>query len=81
MSEKMTSVLLLTDLGTLQNRVASLLAARLGGQVQGIQLILRDDLLVIQGQVRSYYAKQIVQQVVLDAAPDQQSLINEIEIS
>lgn len=41
---------------------------RLGGQVRGFRLIARPEGLVLQGSTRTYYAKQLVQQTVMEAS-------------
>ncbi len=38
---------------------------RLGGQVRELRLDVRDQGLVLRGQARSYYAKQLAQQTVM----------------
>jgi hypothetical protein len=68
------------DLATLQVNVCALLAARLAGQVEDVELVCRDDVVVIQGFARSYYAKQMAEQVVREAIPECQAFVNELKI-
>jgi len=53
------------DLGDVQNKLDSTIAARLGSQVQGVELSWRDGAIVIRGRANSYYAKQIAEQIVM----------------
>jgi hypothetical protein len=69
-----------TETETLESRIRAHLANRLAGQLLDARLSWRDDALVLQGRTRSYYVKQMAQQIVLEAMPDQRSLINEIEV-
>ncbi len=52
----------------------------LGGRVSGLRLIRWNDGLVLHGSARSYYAKQIAQEVVMRATT-LPLLANEIEVS
>jgi hypothetical protein len=70
-----------SEMKTLENKIFALIAGRLGGQVLDAKLQWRDNFLVIQGRAKSYYVKQIAQQIVLEVIPGHQSLINEIEVS
>lgn len=40
--------------------------SRLGNRVSELRIILRGDVIVLRGTVRSYYAKQLVQHPVMD---------------
>jgi hypothetical protein len=53
---------------------------RMSGRVRGLQVILRDRGLVLQGHALTYYAKQMAQQAVMEAS-DLPILANEIEVS
>jgi hypothetical protein len=50
-------------------RLESHLRGRLSGRVWALRLVVRDQGLVLQGQARSYYAKQLAQHAVMEAAP------------
>ena len=41
--------------------------SRLAGRVRDFHLVYRQDGLVLQGQTRTYYAKQLAQQAVMTA--------------
>ena len=53
---------------------------RLIGRVRELQLLLRDQGLVLRGYTKTYYAKQLAQHVVLEMT-DLPIRANEIEVS
>ena len=53
---------------------------RLSGQVRNFQLAVRDRGLVLRGHARTYYAKQLAQHAVMEAA-QLPILVNEIEVT
>ena len=55
------------------------LQSQLAGRVSDLRLLLRDNGLVLQGRARSYYAKQLAQQVAMKAT-DLPLLANDIEV-
>lgn len=63
----------------LVQRVIEWLKTRLGNPVSNFELSRRDDGLVLRGVVQTYYAKQMVQEVVMDAS-GQVVLANDIEV-
>lgn len=52
---------------------------RLGRSVKNLRVCVQDDILIVSGQAPSYYAKQLVQQIVMDVTA--LSLCNEIQVS
>jgi hypothetical protein len=69
--------------GTTLAEVAQLEAQvkhRLSGRVYNVELVIRDNGLVLQGRSNTYYAKQLAQQAVLEAT-GLPILANEIEVS
>jgi hypothetical protein len=46
------------------DRIAARVMGRLAGQLTRLRILVRRDGCVLQGQVRSYYAKQLVQEAV-----------------
>ena len=52
---------------------------RLNGRVWGFQLVVESEGLVLRGKARSYYAKQIAQQTVMEVTTVR-ILANEIEV-
>ena len=63
----------------LVQRVMEWLKTRLTNPVSNFRLSRRDDGLILRGVVRTYYAKQIVQEVVMDAS-GQVVLANDIQV-
>ena len=55
------------------------LQSRLLGKVRRFQLILQDRGLILRGQSHTYYAKQLAQHAVMEAA-ELPILANEIEV-
>jgi hypothetical protein len=53
---------------------------RLDGPVQGLRLSMRKGGLVLEGLARTYYAKQLAQQAVMETA-NLPILANEIEVA
>src|SRR5437762_1011792 len=60
-------------------RLAAAVQARLGGQVRDLQLLLRDNGLVLRGRTRTYYAKQLAQHAVMKVT-EQRIWANEIKV-
>jgi hypothetical protein len=60
-------------------KVEARVACRLGGQLRHFRLLVREDGVVLRGQARTYYVKQLAQHTVMEstAAP---ILANEIEV-
>ena len=56
-----------------------LLQRRLHGQARDLRVLLRETQVVLQGWAASYYAKQVAQQLMLDAL-GAIALVNEIEV-
>jgi hypothetical protein len=52
------------EIARLQEQVRS----RLRGQVSDLRLLLRDGGLILQGQARTFYAKQLAQHAVMTAS-------------
>jgi hypothetical protein len=63
------------DVGAIETHVQS----RLHGRVREFRLLERGGWLVLRGQARTYYAKQLAQQAVLEAT-DLPIAANEIEV-
>ncbi len=63
----------------LVQRVVARLQDRLGGQVRDFQMSARVDGLVLRGKVRTYYDKQLTQEVVMDVS-GLAILANDIEV-
>jgi hypothetical protein len=60
-------------------RLEELVQARLSGRVRDLRIRVRDHGLILQGQARTYYAKQLAQQLAMTASA-LPVLANEIEV-
>jgi hypothetical protein len=60
-------------------RLAAHVRCLLGGQVRDLHLVLRGPGLILQGQARTYYAKQLAQHAVMRATTCT-LLANDIEV-
>ena len=63
----------------LVQRVVARLRSRLGGQIRDFQLLDHEDGLVLRGVVRTYYGKQMAQEVVMEVS-GRLILANDIEV-
>ncbi len=61
------------------DQLQSHLQSRLLGKVRGFELIIQDRGLILRGQSRTYYAKQLAQHAVMDAT-DRVIVANEIKV-
>jgi hypothetical protein len=68
----------MNDRSTLQQLEARV-QSRLSGRVRDLRLLVRGHGLVLRGHARTYYAKQLAQQAVLEAA-GLPLLANEIQV-
>jgi hypothetical protein len=62
------------------DQLAAELQRQLGGRVRGLCLLAHADGLILRGQARTYYAKQLAQHAVMRATGFR-ILANEIEVS
>lgn len=53
---------------------------RASGQIRDLHVQFKDDQIVIQGRSRTYHAKQLAHQAVLDLAHGAHVLANQIEV-
>lgn len=53
---------------------------RVCGQIRNLQLLIRENGLVLRGQARTYYAKQLAQHAAMSAT-ELPILANEIQVS
>jgi len=56
------------------NRVAS-------GRIRDLHVVYSDDQIILQGRSRTYHAKQLAHQAVLDLTDGHPLLANQIEVS
>ena len=50
----------------LARQLETRIRVRLGGQIRDIRVVCQEDGLVLHGRSRTYYAKQLAQQVVME---------------
>jgi hypothetical protein len=60
-------------------RLEALVQARLSGRVRDLRIQVRNHGLILQGQTRTYYAKQLAQHLAMTTS-DLPILANEIEV-
>jgi hypothetical protein len=63
----------------LTGQIESHVQNRLAGRVSGFRVLVRNEGIVLQGQVRTYYTKQLAQHAVMDRTRIP-ILANEIEV-
>ncbi len=54
--------------------------SRLGRQIRDFRLLRRNDGIVLQGQARTYYAKQLAQHAIMETMAGLPIVANEIEV-
>jgi len=54
---------------------------RASGRIRDLHVVCSSDSIILQGRSRTYHAKQLAQQAVLDLTDGQQILSNEIVVS
>ena len=74
-----STVWTLADNDELVQRVVARLQSRLGNQVRDFQMSSHADGLVLRGKVRTYYSKQMAQEVVMEVS-GLSVLANDIEV-
>ena len=63
----------------LVERIVARLQSRLGNQMHNFQMSAREDGLILRGVVRSYYGKQLAQEVAIEVS-GRSILSNDIEV-
>lgn len=66
-------------LNRLADQVLAHIQCRLGGQVRNLQVLIRDDGLVLQGHTQTYYAKQLAHHTAIEVAK-LRNVVNEIQV-
>jgi len=69
-----------TQADELMHRVAARLQTRCGGQMRDLRITIREDGLILQGRVGTYYGKQMAQ-VVAREVSGLAIAANEIEVT
>ena len=55
------------------------ISSLLGGRIDGLRLLIRDDGIILRGRSRTYHAKQLALQAVMEAT-ELPVVANEIEV-
>jgi hypothetical protein len=63
-----------------ETRLESHIQARLGSRIRHVRVVCRNNGVILQGSAHTYYAKQLVQQSIMEIT-DLPILANEIEVS
>jgi len=64
----------------LAERLEGDIERRASGRIRDLHVVCSADSIVLQGRSRTYHAKQLAQQAVLDLTDGRQSLSNEIVV-
>jgi hypothetical protein len=59
--------------------VLAKIEARTHGQVRGLRVLMADEIIVIEGQARTYYAKQLAQHGAMESISGQ-TIVNRIVV-
>ena len=65
----------------LAERLEGYIERRASGRIRDLHVVCSDDPIILQGRSRTYHAKQLAQQAVLDITDGHQVLTNEIVVS
>jgi hypothetical protein len=66
---------------SLAERIGSLLEGKFCGRVQQLQVVCSEGRLILKGRCRTYYAKQLAHQAVLEETGGYPLLVNQIMVS
>jgi len=64
----------------LAQRIEGYIESRASGRIRDLHVVCSDHSIVLHGHSRTYHAKQLAQQAVLDLTDGHQVLCNEIEV-
>jgi hypothetical protein len=65
---------------SLSERIESHIERRLCGRIYDLHIVCSGDLVVLRGRSRTYHAKQLAQEAVLDLTGGAPRLVNEIAV-
>ena len=65
----------------LAERLEVHIARRACGQIRDLHVVCSDDLIILRGRARTYHAKQLAQEAVVDLTGGQPALANQIVVS
>jgi len=64
----------------LAERLEGYIERRASGRIRDLHVVCSDDSIILQGRSRTYHAKQLAQQAVLDLTDGHQVLTNQIVV-
>src|SRR3954470_1920897 len=64
----------------LAERLEGYIELKASGRIRDLHVVCSDDTIILQGRSRTYHAKQLAQQAVLDLMHGQTLLTNQIEV-
>jgi len=64
----------------LAERLAGHIELKARGRIRDLHVVCSDDMIILQGRSRTYHAKQLAQQAVLDLTDGQTLLTNQIVV-
>jgi len=64
----------------LAERLEGYIERRASGRIRDLHVVCCDDTIILQGRSRTYHAKQLAQQAVLDLTDGHQVLTNQIVV-
>lgn len=65
----------------LAERLEGYIERRASGRIRDLHVVWSEDGIILQGRTRTYHAKQLAQQAVLDLTDGYPLLTNQIEVS
>lgn len=65
----------------LAERLEGYIERRASGRIRDLHVVWSEDRIILQGRSRTYHAKQLAQQAVLDVTDGYPLLTNQIEVS
>jgi len=64
----------------LAERIEGYIERKASGRIRDLHVVCSDDLIILKGRSRTYHAKQLAQQAVLDLTDGYPLLANQIEV-
>jgi len=65
----------------LAEQIEGYIERRASGRIRDLHVVCSDDMIILQGRSRTYHAKQLAQQAVLDLTDGHPLLTNQIVVS
>jgi len=66
--------------GDLAEQIEGQIARRASGRIRDLHVVCSEDLIILKGRSRTYHAKQLALQVVLDFTDGRAALANQIVV-